>query len=269
MWRRGGSGARCALLSLVAAVSFAACSHAPEPPPRPKAIVDLSPILDRDTVQIQYGTKAVEFFGLHRQSQIAPVRPQSALRTYGFTYFDILSHAGAHLDSSARLLRDGIRPADVPLDKLFGWSRIVDMRWHDRSSPITVADLETYNIRAGEIVILDIGYVPPGSDEWPQYAYLSDTASRWLADLGIRAIATDMPSLSSLRQVADLMEKGRPPEEIWSAHVPFFQADIPVIEGLVNLDAILGERRVYFVGFPLPLLDRSGAPMRAAALLYE
>jgi kynurenine formamidase len=257
------------LVGLVALGMVVGCRSRPAAPPRPRAIVDLSPPLDGDTVMLQYGHKAAEFFGLRERDHAIPVRPENERRTFGFSYFELLSHGGAHLDASARLLRDGLRPADVPLDNLFGWARMVDLRWHDRSTEITVADLENYKIEADEIVLLNVGYVPPGPDDWPQYAFLSDAAAHWLAQIGVRAVATDMPSLGNLRQQADLMEKGRSAQEIWAAHVPFFQQDIPVIQSLVNLDALLGERRIYFAGFPLPLGDRSGAPMRAVALVYD
>ncbi len=239
------------------------------PPPRPIRIIDLTPQLSEEMVLHQYGRRACEFFGLKEQTAVTRVRPQQEQRTFGFSYFEILSHGGAHLDAAARLLRDGQRPADVPLESLYGWIRMVDVRWHDRSSPITITDLENYKIKKNEVVVINVGYVGPKNDDWPEYAYLSDQAAQWLASRGIRAVATDMPSLVSLRQVAEQMEKRRSPTEIWSAHIPFFEKDIPVIEGLTNLDALLTENRAYFVGFPLPLSDRSAAPVRAAALIFE
>jgi kynurenine formamidase len=41
-----------------------------------------------------------------------------------------------------------------------------------------------------------------------------------------------------------------------------------VVEGLANLDALLGERKLVFVGFPLKVPDGDGSPIRAAALVY-
>lgn len=259
---------RILLLALLASLA-AACDERIPPPRRPEYIVDLSPPLNEATVLRQYGRRATEFFGLKQHSDITRVRPENEWRTYGFTYYDVLSHGGAHLDASARLMREGQKPQEVPLDKLFGWARVLDLRWHDRASPITIADLETFKIKAGEIVILYLGYEPPQTDDWPEYPYLSEPAARWLAAQGVRLVATDLPSLGSLRRISDMMEKQRPPEEIWASHVPFFEKDIPVIEGLVNLDQVLGEKRMYFSAFPLPVADRSGAPVRAVALVYD
>jgi hypothetical protein len=46
--------------------------------------------------------------------------------------------------------------------------------------------------------------------------------------------------------------------------------EIPVIEQLVNLNAIVGEEDVVFVGFPLKLTGKAGdaGVMRAVALVY-
>ena len=77
-----------------------------------------------------------------------------------------------------------------------------------------------------------------------------------------------MPSIGSFSRYADLMDKNRPPEEVWAERLVFFQQGIPVIEGLTNLGHLLGEKNIVFVGFPLPIADRAGAPMRAAALVF-
>ena len=256
-------------LAVIAVTLLGGCSRRPPAPRRPRLIVDLSPPLNEHTIELQYGRKAATFFGLDLRPDVEPVRPQKPERTFGFTNFRLLSHAGAHLDAAARLLRDGDRPAEVPLDQLFGWARVLDLRWHDRTSPITVADLENYRVKQNAIIILDVGYMPPGRNEWPQYAYLSRPAAEWLASKDIRALATDMPSISDLHQCAQRMGRGDPPQDLWPAHLPFFEKDIPVVEGLIHVDELLGERRVYFAGFPLPLADRRGAPLRAVALVFD
>lgn len=256
------------LLTAALSAGVFACQDRPPAPRRPEYIVDLSPPLNEATVQRQYGRRATEFFGLKPRSPVSRVRPENEWRTYGFTYFDLLSHGGAHVDASARLMTEGQKPNEIPLDKLFGWARVLDLRWHDKASPIMIADLEGFKIKAGEIVLLYLGYEPPQTDDWPEYPYLSEPAARWLAGIGVRLVGTDLPSLGSLRRISDMMEKQRPPEEIWASHVPFFEKDIPVVEGLVNLDQVLGEPRMFFAAFPLPIADRSGAPVRAVAMIY-
>jgi arylformamidase len=236
--------------------------------PMPKKIVDLSPIITEDLPVRQFGHRAAAFLGLKEHVVFTPVVPSKDVYAFGLDYFELASNLGAHLDAPARLLKGGERADQVPLDKLYGRARVLDLRWKDRHSPLQITDLENYTVNANEILILFVGYSQPQDEDWPTYSELSVQASQWLAAKKIRALATDMPSIGSFSRYADLMEKDRPPEEVWAERLAFFQQGIPVIEGLSNLAHIVGEKNVVFVGFPLPVADAGGAPMRAAALIF-
>ncbi len=236
--------------------------------PLPKRIVDLSPVISEDLPVRQFGHRACEFLGIKERLNFTPVVPPNPAYTFGLTYFDLPSNLGAHLDAPARLLKGGERADQVSLEKLYGRAEVVDLRWKDRHSPLQITDLENYNIRPREILILFVGYSHPQDEDWPAYSPISPQAAQWLVAKKIRALATDMPSIGSYSHYADLMDKDRPPEEVWAECLPFFQAGIPVVEGLTNLGHLVGEKNIVFVGFPLAVADRSGAPMRAAALIY-
>ena len=236
--------------------------------PMPKKIVDLSPVVTEDLPVRQLGHRAVDFLGLKEHLSFTPVVPPKEHYSFGLTYYELPSHIGAHLDAPARLLKGGDRADQVPLNKLYGPARLVDLRWKDRHSALQITDLENYEIAADEILILFVGYTQPQDEDWPTYSPLSVQAAQWLAAKKIRALATDMPSIGSFSRYADLMEKNRPPEEVWAERLVFSQAGIPVVEGLANLGHLVNESNIVFVGFPLPIADRSGAPMRAAALIY-
>ena len=236
--------------------------------PTPKKIIDLSPVITQDSPVREFGHRGVEFLGLKERLTFTPVVPSKSSYTFGLSYFDLPSNVGAHLDAPARLLRGGERPDQVPLDRLYGRARVVDLRWKDRHTPLQITDLENYNIVPNEILILFVGYTQPQDEDWPLYSSLSVQAAQWLAAKKIRALATDMPSIGSFYRYAELMEKGRPPEEVWAERLALMQAGIPVIEGLTNLGHLLGEKNIVFVGFPLAIADSAGAPMRAAALIF-
>ena len=236
--------------------------------PMPKNIVDLSPIISEDLPVRQYGHRACEFLGLKERISFTPIVPQKEEYTFGLTSIELPSNLGAHLDAPGRLLKGGERADQVPLTKLFGRARVIDLRWKDRHTPLQITDLENFEIVPNEILILFVGYSEPQDEDWPTYSPLSVQAARWLADKRIRALATDMPNIGSLSRYADLMDKNRPPEEVWAERIALAKEGIPVIEGLVNLGQILNEKNIIFVGFPLAIADRSGAPMRAAALIY-
>ena len=236
--------------------------------PMPKKIIDLSPVITQDLPVREFGHRGVEFLGLKERLTFSPVVPSKDNYAFGLSYFDLPSNLGAHLDAPARLLRGGERPDQVPLDRLYGPARVIDLRWKDRHTPLQITDLENYNIVANQILILFVGYTQPQDEDWPTYSSLSVQAAQWLAAKKIRALATDMPSIGSFNRYAELMEKGRPPEEVWAERLALMQAGIPVVEGLTNLGHLLGEKNIVFVGFPLAIADSAGAPMRAAALIF-
>jgi len=234
----------------------------------PRKIIDLSPVITEDLPVRQFGHRACEFLGIKERLVFTPVLPSKDAYAFGLTYFELPSNLGAHLDAPARLLKGGERADQVPLDRLYGRARIVDLRWKDRSSPLQITDLENYNIAANEILVLFVGYSQPQEEDWPAYSFISVQAAQWLAAKKIRALATDMPSIGSYSRYADLMEKNRPPEEVWAERLAFFQAGIPVIEGLTNVGHLVGEKNIVFIGFPLAIAESSGAPVRAAGLVF-
>jgi kynurenine formamidase len=236
--------------------------------PMPRKVIDLSPVITEDLPVRQLGHRACDFLGVKERITFTPVTPSKDIYTFGLTSFELASHVGAHLDAPARLLKGGERPDQVPLERLYGRARMIDLRWKDRNSPLQITDLENYSISANEILLLFVGYAQPQDEDWPTYSPMSVQAAQWLVSKKIKALATDMPSIGSFSRYADLMDKNRPPEEVWAERLAFFQAGIPVVEGLTNLGRLMGERNVVFVGFPLAIADRSGAPMRAAALIF-
>lgn len=238
--------------------------------PMPRRIIDLSPPITEDLAVRQFGHRACEFLGLPERFTFSPVVPANPDYAFGLTRFELVSHIGAHLDAPGRLLANGARADQVALTKLYGPAQVLDLRWKDRQSPLQVTDLENYNNQIGKdrILILYVGYTQPKDEDWPAYPPISVEAARWLADKGIRALATDMPSIGSFSRYADLMDKGRPPDDVWAERLEFLKRDIPIVEGLTNLGKLLREENVVFVGFPLPIADRSGAPMRAVALIF-
>ena len=239
----------------------------------PKRIVDLSPVITEDLALRQYGHRACDFLGLKERSTFSPVTPEKPEYSFGMTYFELSSHLGVHLDAPARLLKGGERADQVSLDKLYGPAQLVDLRWKDHHSPLQISDLENFEITPNAILLLFVGYTPPREEEWPTYSPISLQAAQWLVGKKIIALASDMPSIGSFDRYANLMDKGRPPEEVWAERLEFSKAGIPVIEGLGNMAHLLDERNkpeknIVFGGFPLAIADRSGAPMRAVAFIY-
>jgi len=255
---------------------LAGCHDSP-PLPLPRKVVDLSPPLTADVDVRRLGSRTLHFFGTDGHLRITPVLPAESEYAFGVDSIELLSHTGAHLDAPSRLLRGGAHPAEINLDRLIGRLILADLRWHDRHTELQISDLEQTPIAEGDVLVLFTGYEPPRGDKWPLFAPLSRQASEYLAAKRIRALATDLPTIVSYEEIDKRLHNHQPPEEVWEEYLPLMQAQIPIIAGLVNLDALGSgeangetkpEARMVFEAFPLPLVEASGAPVRAAALIY-
>jgi kynurenine formamidase len=247
-------------------LALAACRG--DSTPLPTRIVDLSPPLTPDINLERLGRRSLEFLGVKERAQVLQVLPDDPGMAFGLQMLHVISNSGASLDAPARLLRGGESADRIPLDRLIGRARVVDLRWHNRHSPLQITDLELTPIEADDIVLLLLGYEPPAVEEWPLFAPLSTQLSEWLAAKGIRALATDIPAIARFDDLERRLREQRPPEEVWVEYLPFFRARIPVMTGLVNIESVVAERKLVFAGLPLPMVGAAGAPIRAVALVY-
>lgn len=250
-----------ALLLLV--VACASPEFAP-----PRAIVDLSPTITEDLPVRSLGTRMFQQFGGRATTAFQHVVVDDPF--YGArSYLEFDNHNGVHYDPPSHVIEGATSADQVPLGRFIGRAIVIDFRAKQKDQPLAAADFQNLGIQPDHIVIAFVGYTPPGSDELPSYAYLSGEAAQYLAKLPIKAFATDMPSLGGIRNYVELAAQGvRGSERFLSEHHAFLSRDIPVIEGLVNVEPLLAERSIVFVGFPLKIKDGNGAPMRAAALIY-
>lgn len=236
--------------------------------PLPSRLVDLTPPITADASFERLGRRTLEFLGIKERTQVTPILPDDPGMAFGLQMLRLISHSGAHVDAPARLLRGGESVDRIPLERLFGPARVVDLRWHNRHTPIQITDLELTPIEPDEIVLLLLGYEPPATEEWPLFAPLSAQVSEFLAAKGIRALGTDLPAIARFDELERRLREQRPPEEVWVEYLPFFRSNIPVITGLINLESVVREEKLVFAGFPLRIATAVGAPVRAVGLVY-
>jgi arylformamidase len=261
-------------LSVMLLVSFlllrCAAPKAPEPVLKmPREIVDLSPVLGEDLPTMAVGEKALAAFGMEPRTKF-DVKVTEEPFYMGEAVYSLSNHVGPHYDPPSHLIKGGKSSDQAPLEKFYGTAKILDFRAKVKDEPLTKADFENRGIEPGDIVMVVVGYsAPSSSEELPSYAYLSAEAAEYLAQIPIKAFASDMPSLGSMKGYMKLLEQGvTGSENICPEHIAFLSREIPNIEGLVNLERLVGENEIVFVGFPLKIQDGNGAPLRAAALVY-
>jgi kynurenine formamidase len=257
-----------AALAVVFLALFVGAGCRDDRAPLPSRLVDLTPPITPDINLERLGRRTLEFLGVKERAQVSQVVPDDPSMAFGIQMLHVMSHTGAHIDAPARLLRGGDSPDRIPLERLFGRARVIDLRWHNRHTPIQITDLELTPMEPDEIVLLLLGYEPPATEEWPLFAPLSVQVSEWLAAKGIRALATDLPTITRFDDLERRLHDHRPPEEVWAEYLPFFRARIPVMTGLINIETVVREDKLVFAGFPLPMANAAGAPIRAVALVY-
>lgn len=259
-------------VALVVLVWLAGCQSPPASEPEfkmPRSIVDLSPTITPDLPGRVAGEKVATLFGSPLSTPFETHVSEEPFYV-SMSLYTIDNHAGPHYDPPNHIIRGGASVESAPLDKFFGKARVLDFRSKPTGEPLLKSDFDLAGIQPGEIVIAFVGYeAPTDPDTFPSYAYLSGEAAEYLAEIPVKAFATDMPSLGSIEGYIALIEEGKSgSENIVPEHYAFLSRDIPAIEGLVNLERLVGKEEVVFVGFPLKFEDGDGGPMRAAALVY-
>lgn len=235
----------------------------------PKRIVDLSLTITEDLPVRQLGAEFLRQAKLPLRTTFRSLQEQRRPLYRSATIYELISHAGTHLDPASHLIPGGLSADNYPLTKLIGRARVLDFRTKARETAISVDELKNKGIQAGDIVIVYTGYQPPTYDsELPSYPYLSAEAAEWLAQLPIKAFASDLPSLGSIRRSPQLLATAKTASDVIPEHLAFLTREIPNIEGLTNLEAIVNEPNVVFVAFPLKIKDSDGGLVRAAALVY-
>lgn len=244
----------------------------PEPEPElvmPRSIVDLSPAISPDLPTRAIGEKTATTFSVPLS---LPFKAHVGEEPFyiSMSEYTIFSHVGPHYDPPNHIIEGGASVDEAPLEKFYGRARLFDFRDKTPGEPLLRSDFDDAGIEPDAIVIAFVGYRAPEDPEaFPVYPYLSGEAAEYLAKLPIKAFASDMPSLGSITGYLEHIEEGKTgSENILPEHYALLSRGIPNIEGLVNLENLVGEDDIVFVGFPLKFENGDGGPMRAVALVY-
>lgn len=158
-------------------------------------------------------------------------------------------HTGTHVDAPLHMVVDGETFETIPLDKLVGACKVLDLT--DVDDRITQADLKRFAIEKGDFLLFKTKN--SFSEEFSfEFVYLAHDGAEYLASLGVRGVGTDALGI-------ERSQEGHP------THKTLFAAEIIVIEGLRLQEVEQGE--YFLVAAPLKLLGTDAAPARV--LLFE
>lgn len=175
-------------------------------------------------------------------------------------------HSGTHVDAPVHFdERPGAHSIDqVPLENFFTEAVCLDLSAKPLKSDITIDDLQRAEEASGvriqprDTVLL---YMDFHRRTWGTDAYLTDfpgltrASATWLGEKGITMFGVEAVS------------PGRPGRNNFEVHHVCRDMGFTHMEGLVNLDQLVGRGRFRFIGFPLKIRGGTGSPIRAVAWL--
>jgi arylformamidase len=177
---------------------------------------------------------------------------------YNITQISLSTHHGTHLDAPFHFFDDGRTVDQVALDRFYGPAILVDLAPGGRLKPKTPLTVEMFRpharkFRPGAKIIYRTGWSRMfGRPEFfSGFPTLTLEAARWIAARRIGLLGMDTPTPSADWKECHhlLLRKG---------------VEIVIAEGLTNLHKL--PERFLFIGFPLNIKGRDGAPIRAVAV---
>ena len=170
----------------------------------------------------------------------------AAIDNCTMSFVDAETHVGTHMESPAHLNPDLKSPSELPLETFIGEALVLKFG----AEPLAIGPEYFSDVKEGDIVLL---YSPDDK------CYVTPEGGRYLLSkkiklLGVQGVWPDDPRAYEIG--SDVL-----PE----THIALLGNDIPMVENLVNLDAIKSAR-VQFIGFPIRLRRIDSVWIRAVAL---
>jgi len=186
--------------------------------------------------------------------------------SYAISFSD---HAGTHVDAPKHFdpTPGALSVDQMPLENFYTSGLALDLSHVELKAAISVAEMEEaleksgQEIKEGDTVLIYMAYNKRVHFDDPRWQHdfpgLSLEAVHWLADKGCKMFGVEAVSPS-------------PEGELnFQAHNACGERGITHMEGLDNIDAVVGKGRFRFVGFPLKFRGGSGSPIRAVAIFDE
>jgi arylformamidase len=164
------------------------------------------------------------------------------------------THFGTHVDLPLHIIENSEDASVFPLEKMIGNAVVLSVP-KDKNEKITVDDIKSADLNEDDILLLNTGWDKYNgkSEFFIDYPYLDEKTADYLVEKKISALGIDSPSV-------DCHSSNDP------VHKKLLTARIPIVEGLINLDKLIGYK-VTCIALPLKIAGADGSPVRAVALI--
>ena len=177
-------------------------------------------------------------------------------------------HAGTHVDAPCHFDSnpEALSIEQIPLDTYFTEAICLDLSFKPLKSDISIEDLENaveqanVEIKPKDMVLLHMDFYNRcfGTPEYlTDFPGLTKESATWLGAKGINMFGVEAVS------------PGRPGRNNFEVHHVCRDMGFTHVEGLINLEKLVGKGRFRFIGFPIKIRGGTGAPIRAVAWLED
>ncbi|MGB9879488.1 MAG: cyclase family protein [Anaerolineae bacterium] len=220
--------------------------------------------------------------GSRRLAKLAGVEPSDFPDSLGLASERVTAstHSGTHVDAPWHYgpICEGMasRTIDrIPLEWCYGPGVILDMRYKEPGSEITIEDLEkalekiSYTLKPGDIVLLQTG----ADKYWGTSRYvdmqsgLGVEGTAWLLERGIRCIGIDAWGLDRPVSRMGQAYKSGDKSALWPSHMYGRKREYLQIEKLANLDLVPHPIGFTVCAFPIKIANGSAGWCRAVAII--
>ncbi len=212
-----------------------------------------------------------------RRFELTPVAHghDRAGRWYASNDFCASEHGGTHLDAPIHFAEGRQATADIPVTRLMGPVRVIDVRAAcraDRNYLLSLGDIARHEeahgrIPPGSVVLVLTGF----GAYWPDAArYLGSDARGTVKDLSFPGFGADAARALVERGVdmvgLDTASLDHGPSADFAAHRVFCEADVPGLENVASLEQ-LPPAGAWIIALPVKIDGGTGGPCRIVAVL--
>jgi kynurenine formamidase len=262
------------LLPILMVGLVAACSEAPQDHAldfNPIEMIDLGALITEDTAQRVAGEGFLEFNGVNRLNEFElvtwTVEMPGGKVSGSNAFYTLANHGGPHVDAPNHVgLEGGID--SYPIEGFSGPLKVFDVSTYPKGFSIPLSAFRPADVEPGDIVLIYTDYEPPQDDtSFPETVTLTREAAEYLAEIPIRAIATDAYSVANLQDQANVKSADVTAQAL-PIHHSFLSRGIPVYEQLFNVEKLLDKERMYFSGVPVNIREGDGMIVRPVVFVY-
>jgi kynurenine formamidase len=265
---------RMKMTAVLAASMLAACAEKDEAVStgfQYAEVIDLGALITEDIAQKVAGSAFLAANGIDRLNEFeiitwtADIGGGSVSGSNAF--YTLANHGGPHVDAPNHVgLGGGID--SYPINAFAGPLKVFDVSEYPNGFTVPVDVFKGQGIEPGDVVLIYTNYAPPMDEEsYPETVTIKREAAEYLAEIPIRAFATDAYSVANVQQQA-VVESMDPTAKVVPIHHSFLSRGIPVYEQLFNVDKLIDKEMMFFVGVPVNISDGDGMIVRPVVFAF-